>query len=155
MRGLVARRIFLLVLGAILLSGPAAAQQTGTLSGTVRDAQGGILPGVTINVSSPALIGGARATTTGGAGTYQLTGLPPGTYDVAYELSGFSTLKRGDIRVLVAQITRLDVELGVGSLQETVVVTAHRRSSTLARRRRKRTSRRKCSTRFRPVATPG
>ena len=123
MRGLVARLMFLLVLGVILMSRPAVAQQTGTLSGVVRDAQGGILPGVTINVSSAALIGGARTTTTGGAGTYQLTGLPPGTYEVAYELSGFSTLKRGDIRVLVAQTTRLDVELAVGNLQETIVVT--------------------------------
>ncbi|MBI3491692.1 MAG: TonB-dependent receptor [Acidobacteria bacterium] len=123
MRGLVARRIFSLVLGVILVSRPAVAQQTGSLSGVVRDAQGGILPGVTINISSAALIGGVRTTTTGGAGTYQLTGLPPGTYEVTYELSGFSTLKRGDIRVLVAQTTRLDEELGVGNLQETIVVT--------------------------------
>jgi carboxypeptidase family protein len=123
MRGLVARRIVLVVLGAMLVSRPAVAQQTGTLSGVVRDAQGGILPGVTVNVSSASLIGGARTATTGGAGTYQLTGLPPGTYDVTYELSGFSTLKRGDIRVLVAQTTRLDVDLAVGNLQETVVVT--------------------------------
>ena len=123
MRGLVARRIFLFVLGTILVSRPAVAQQTGILSGVVRDAQGGILPGATVNVSSASLIGGTRSTTTGAAGTYQLTGLPPGTYDVTCELSGFSTLKRGDIRVQVAQTTRLDVELAVGNLQETIVVT--------------------------------
>src|SRR5215208_3190038 len=111
MRGLLARRILFLVLGAIALSTSAVAQQTATLSGVVRDAQGAVLPGVTINVASDALIGGVRTTTTGGTGTYQLTGLPPGTYDVTYELTGFQTLKRGDIRLLVAQTTRLDVEL--------------------------------------------
>jgi hypothetical protein len=123
MRGLLARRILFLVLGAIALSTSVVAQQTATLSGVVRDPQGAVLPGVTINVASDALIGGVRATTTGGTGTYQLTGLPPGTYDVTYELTGFQTLKRGDIRLLVAQTTRLDVELGVGNLQETVVVS--------------------------------
>jgi hypothetical protein len=123
MCGRVARCTFLLLLAALLASSPAIAQQTGTLSGVVRDAQGGVLPGVTINISSAALIGGARTTTTGAAGTYQLTGLPPGSYEVLYELSGFSSLKREDIRVMVAQVTRLDVELGVGNLQETIVVT--------------------------------
>jgi hypothetical protein len=123
MRTAIARRILLLAFGAILISVPALAQQTGTLSGVVRDAQGGILPGVTITIASPSLIGGARTTNTAGAGTYQFTALPPGVYDVSYELSGFATLKRSDIRVQVAQVTRLDVELGVGSLQETVVVT--------------------------------
>ena len=123
MRRLVERRIFMLVLGTILVSTPAAAQQTGILSGVVHDAQGAILPGVTVTVTSTSLIGGARTATTGGSGTYQLTALPPGTYEVTYELSGFSTMKRGDIRVQVAQTTRLDVELAVGNLQETVVVT--------------------------------
>ena len=66
MRGLVARRVFLLVLGTILVSRPAVAQQTGILSGVVRDAQGGILPGVTITVTSASLIGGARTTTRAG-----------------------------------------------------------------------------------------
>ena len=117
-----ARRMLLFVLGLGLLAGPAFAQQTGTLSGVVRDSQGGVLPGVTVSVASPALIGGSRAATTGELGSYQLTGLPPGTFDVTYELSGFRSLKREDVRVQVAQTTRLDVELGVGSLQETVTV---------------------------------
>ena len=123
MRAFVARRILLLVLGAILASRPAVAQQTGILSGIVRDAQGAVLPGVTITIASPSLIGGVRTTDTAGAGTYQFTALPPGIYEVTYDLSGFSTLKRSDIRVLVAQVTRVDVELTVGTLQETVVVT--------------------------------
>src|SRR2546425_486847 len=84
-----------------------------TLSGVVRDSQGGILPGVSVTVSSAALIGGTRTVATGELGTYQFMLLPPGTYEVKYELSGFAALKREDIRVLVAQTTRLDVELGV------------------------------------------
>ena len=117
------RRIFPLVVGFSVLSGSASAQQTGTLSGVVRDAQGGVLPGVTVSVSSPVLIGGARTTTTGDTGTYQFTGLAPGPYEVRYELSGFTTLRRDDIRLQVAQTTRLDVELAVGNLQETVTVS--------------------------------
>jgi hypothetical protein len=102
---------------------PAAAQQTGTVAGTVRDPQGAMLPGVTITLSSPALIGGARSVVSGQTGSYQLTSLPPGTYDVTYELSGFTSLKREGIIVRVAQVTRLDVDLAVGALQESVTVT--------------------------------
>jgi hypothetical protein len=102
---------------------PAFAQQTGTLSGVVRDAQGAVLPGVTVTASSPSLIGGARTAVTGETGTYQLTAVPPGTYVVTYELTGFTTLKREDIVVRVAQTARLDVELAVGALQETVTVS--------------------------------
>ncbi len=116
------RRVLFFVLIS-LVTAPALAQQTGTLSGVIRDAQGGVLPGVTVTVSSPALIGGARTALSGEAGAYQLPTLPPGTYDVTYELTGFTSLKREGIRVLVAQITRLDVELTVGALQETVTVS--------------------------------
>ena len=123
MRVSVAGRILLVVLAAMLVARPAVAQQTGILSGVVRDAQGGMLPGVTITIASPALIGGARTSDTAATGTYQFTALPPGVYEVTYELSGFSPLKRADIRVQVAQVTRLDVELKIGGLQETVVVT--------------------------------
>jgi hypothetical protein len=123
MRTALGRRILWLLIAVSLMPGRALAQQTGILSGIVHDAQGGVLPGVNVNVASPALIGGTRTATTGASGTYQLTGLPPGIYTVSYELSGFSTLKREDIRIAVAQNTRLDVELGVGNLQETVTVT--------------------------------
>jgi hypothetical protein len=120
----VSHRVCLVVLFSVFGFASAAwAQQTGTLSGVVRDAQGAVLPGVTVTASSAALIGGARNTVTGGAGNYQLTGLPPGTYTVSYELTGFSAVKREDVIVQVAQTVRLDVEMSVGTLQETVTVT--------------------------------
>ncbi len=115
------------VCGAVLLCaigvGVASAQQTGILSGTVRDAQGGVLPGVTVTVSGEALIGGSQSTITGEAGSYQLPTLPPGTYVVTYELTGFTTLRREDVVVGVARTTRLDVDLSVGALQESVTVS--------------------------------
>jgi hypothetical protein len=110
------------VWAALLLAVDARAQQTGTLSGVVRDAQGGVLPGVTVSASSPSLIGGARSAITGEAGSYTFQ-LPPGTYEVNYELAGFGTLKREWILVQVARTARVDVELGVGTLQETVTVS--------------------------------
>jgi hypothetical protein len=110
------------VWAALLLAVDARAQQTGTLSGVVRDAQGGVLPGVTVSASSPSLIGGARSAITGEAGSYTFQ-LPPGTYEVNYELAGFGTLKREGILVQVARTARVDVELGVGTLQETVTVS--------------------------------
>jgi hypothetical protein len=77
-----------------------------------------VLPGVSVTASSPAPIGGARNAVTGESGGYQLITLPPGTYDIVYELTGFTTLKREGIFVRVAQITRVDVELAVGAVQE-------------------------------------
>src|SRR5438477_13213621 len=73
----------------MLVAGSAAAQQTGRLSGVVRDAQGAVLPGVTITASSAALIGGTRTAVTGAGGGYQFSDLPPGIYTVSYELPGF------------------------------------------------------------------
>jgi len=116
-------RVCLMLLIVGVGSSSALAQQTGTLSGVVRDAQGAVLPGVTVTASSDALIGGARSTPSGETGSYQLTGLPPGTYSIAYDLSGFTPLKREGVIIQVAQVTRLDVALSLGTIQETVTVS--------------------------------
>jgi hypothetical protein len=114
------------VFGATLLVAFTAvagfAQQTGTLTGVVRDAQAAVLPGVTVTVSGESLIGGTRNTVTGPAGSYQFV-LPPGTYTLSFELGGFTPLNREGIIVQVARTARVDVELGVGTLQETVTVS--------------------------------
>ena len=120
-------RVFFRLCLALLISGlgvqAALAQQTGTLAGVVRDGQGAVLPGVTVTASSAALIGGSRTTPTGATGAYQITGLPPGSYIVTFELTGFSTLKREDVVVQVNQTARIDAELAVGTLQESVTVS--------------------------------
>jgi hypothetical protein len=109
----------------VLFGGPAVgfAQQTGTLAGIVRDSQGAVLPGVTVTASGEALIGGARAVVTGESGAYQIGALPPGDYGLTYELTGFSPVKRENVIVQVAQTVRLDIEMAIGTLQETVTVS--------------------------------
>ena len=107
----------------LLAAATAEAQQTGALSGVVRDNQGGVLPGVTVNVTGGTLGGATRSTVSTDQGLYSLTGLPPGSYTVAFELTGFSTQTREGVAVQVNRTTRLDMELGVGGLQETITVS--------------------------------
>jgi hypothetical protein len=108
---------------AMVAGATAEAQQTGALSGVVRDAQGGVLPGVTVNVSGELLGGAARSVVSTDQGLYSLTGLPPGSYTVAFELTGFTTQTRDGVVVQVNRTTRLDMELSVGGLQETITVS--------------------------------
>lgn len=108
---------------ALVLPASAFAQLTGTLSGNVKDAQGAVMPGVNVTASSPALIGGSRVVVTNESGTYQFTGLPPGDFQLTFEIAGFVTLKRDGVRVQVAQNTRLDADLQVGSIEETLTVS--------------------------------
>ena len=119
----ICQRVGLAILLIALVAPAAIAQQTGTIAGAVRDAQGGVLPGVTVTVRSDALVTGSQVVVTGEAGAYQFPTLPPGTYSVTYELTGFTPLRREGIVVQVARTTRLDVELSVGALQETVTVS--------------------------------
>jgi hypothetical protein len=76
---------------AVVAGTSAEAQQTGTLSGVVRDAQSAVLPGVTVTVSGGALEGASRSTITNDQGLYSITALPPASYTVAFELAGFTT----------------------------------------------------------------
>ena len=79
---------------------PAFAQgQTGTIAGVVRDTSGAVLPGVTVEASSPALIEKARSAVTDGQGAYKIIDLRPGTYSVSFSLAGFSTVRREDIEL--------------------------------------------------------
>src|SRR3989442_10867261 len=107
MRCAAIRRLLVLITCIALSSTWAVAQQTGVLSGVVRDAQGGVLPGVTISITSPALIGGAPTLTTSETGNHQFTGLPPGAYEVKYKLSGISALRPQGLRLQVAPTTPL------------------------------------------------
>src|ERR1043165_8452117 len=100
--GLVVRRwLCCVVIQAALVSATAFAQtQTGsTLTGVVKDASGAVLPGVTVEAASPALIEKTRSAVTDSTGQYRITGLTPGTYTVTFTLSGFSTLKREGVEL--------------------------------------------------------
>ena len=114
----IARSLLLL---AFLL--PATAQAQTTLAGTVRDTSGLILPGVTIEAISPALIEKVRSAVTDTSGQYRITDLPPGTYSVTYTLTGFSRVVREGLSLSGSGVISVDVELRVGGLQETITVT--------------------------------
>jgi hypothetical protein len=112
----------LLVVMAILgaLPGLATAQ---SLAGTVRDTSGGVLPGVTIEASSPALITKVRSGVTDDAGQYRIPDLPPGTYKVTFSLAGFATVVREGLELSGAGVMTIGAEMRVGSLEESITVT--------------------------------
>ncbi len=115
----------LLCLLALLLgvAQQASAQDfRGRINGTVTDDTGAVLPGVTVTVSSPALIQ-AQVQVTSAAGDYRFLALPPGVYEVAFELTGFQSVKRDGIRVVINQTLSVDQQLAVATLQESVTVT--------------------------------
>ena len=97
---------------------------TGTVMGRVADATGGVLPGVTVTVQSPQLIGGAQSRTTGADGEYRVPALPPGSYTVTFELPGFTTYKRERLILEAGSTLAVDATLGPASMQETVTVEA-------------------------------
>src|SRR6187551_882142 len=120
MRSLSLRCVALLML---VLVPVAASAQTSTISGTVRDGSGGVLPGVTVEVSSPALIEKSRSTVTSGSGTYSILALRPGVYSVKFELPGFSNVIREGVELTSDFTATINVELKVGALEETLTVT--------------------------------
>ncbi len=118
------RRARYALLGACLLMIPTTAlAQEGTIAGTVRDEQGGALPGVTVEATSPALIG-VRTTVSDGLGQYRITNLPIGTYTVVFTLSGFQRQQRDNVVLTSGFTANVNPALGVGNFQETVVVMA-------------------------------
>src|SRR5689334_18097864 len=96
----IVRRIFVLASLAILLGAPAAqAQTTGSITGIVTDTSGAVMPGATITLSSDRLIGGPQTQVSDAAGTYRFDRLVPGSYNVKFELQGFRTVDRPDVRI--------------------------------------------------------
>lgn len=94
----------------------------GRINGTVTDNTGAVLPGVTVTATSPALIQ-PQVQMTGADGSYRFLALPPGVYEISFELAGFQGIKREGIRVVINQTLTVDQQLQVASLQETVTVT--------------------------------
>jgi len=118
------RRMFVLVCMAVLLGAPiASAQTTGSITGTVTDASGAVLPGVTVTLSGERLIGGQQTQVSDTDGTYRFDRLVPGTYGVKMELQGFRSVDRPDVRISAAFVATINGKMEVGSLSETITVT--------------------------------
>lgn len=111
------------LLCAIAFTGSAYAQASGSIAGVVRDASGGVLPGVTVEVASPALIEKVRSAITDGEGQYRVVDLRPGVYTVTFTLEGFSTFKRDGIELSAGFTATINGEMKVGSLEETITVS--------------------------------
>jgi hypothetical protein len=108
---------------ALLWAVPTSAQDfRGRINGTVTDNTGAVLPGVTVTASSPALIQ-PQVQVTGVDGVYRFIALPPGVYTIDFELSGFQTVRREGVRVVINTTLSVDQQLQVATLQETVTVT--------------------------------
>jgi hypothetical protein len=108
---------------AVVMCVPGAAWAQATLAGVVKDASGAVLPGVTVEASSPALIEKVRNAVTDGAGRYRIEDLRPGDYTVTFTLPGFTTVKREMLAVSGSGVITVDAEMRVGGVQETITVT--------------------------------
>src|SRR5215470_2690737 len=113
----------LLLLAAFVPASAWAQGQTGTIAGTVKDTTGAVLPGVTVEVASPALIEKVRTGVTDGEGAYKIINLRPGTYSVTFTLEGFSTVKREGIELTSAFTANVNADMKVGAVAETITVT--------------------------------
>jgi len=106
------------------VSAAGAQTTTGGIRGTVRDSTGGVLAGVTVEGSSPALIGGSAVNVTNSDGLYRFEGLTIGIYTFKFTLQGFKTVSRENVRVEVGRTIDLDGTLEVGTVEETMTVSA-------------------------------
>jgi hypothetical protein len=102
----------------------AAYAQVGSVAGVVRDNSQAVLPGVTVEVTSPALIEKVRSTTTDGNGRYQIQALPVGTYTVSFSLTGFGTVRRQNVLVTSSTAVPVNADMRVGGITDEVTVTA-------------------------------
>jgi hypothetical protein len=107
----------------VVLLLPATVFAQASLTGTVRDASGGVLPGVTVEASSPALIEKTRTAVTDDSGQYRIVDLRPGTYSLTFTLPGFTTIKRDGIELTGSQTLTIPADMRVGGLAETITVT--------------------------------
>ena len=117
-------RLAVLALSGLLgITAPAAAQNVGgIIGGTVRDAQGGVLPGVSLTLRN-ADSGAIRTAVTETNGSYRLPGLPPGRYTLNAELQGFANAEIADLTITIGLELNRDVTMSVQGVQETLTVT--------------------------------
>ncbi|HUQ88466.1 MAG TPA: TonB-dependent receptor [Vicinamibacterales bacterium] len=115
-------RMFLLVLATVVLL-PAIARAQSVFTGTVKDTSGAVMPGVTVEAASPVLIEKVKSAITDENGLYRIVDLRPGTYSLTFTLPGFNTQTRDAIELQSNFVATIDVQLSVGTLQESVTVS--------------------------------
>jgi iron complex outermembrane receptor protein len=116
---------------ALVAVAPRVAAAQAALAGEVKDTTGAVLPGVTVEAASPALIEKVRTAVTDVSGRYRIEPLPPGSYTVTFSLTGFAPAKREGLIVSATGVVTVDVELMVGGTAETITVTPRRRDEPL------------------------
>src|SRR5262245_9683596 len=117
------RLLIRLLLVVALLGAGASVATAQSLAGTVRDTSGGVLPGVTVEASSPALITKVRTGATDDTGTYRIPARPPGTDRLSFTLTGFATVVREGVELSGGGVMTIGAEMRVGSIAESVTVT--------------------------------
>ena len=119
-----AKWVALLGVLAMVLPAPAVAQQEqAAITGVIKDTSGAVLPGVTVEASSPVLIEKTRSAVSDNNGVYRIVNLPAGTYTVSFTLTGFSTFKREGVVLQGSLNATINADMKVGALEETVTVT--------------------------------
>src|SRR6476660_9757107 len=108
---------------ACLLALPTTAYAQSAFAGVVKDATGAVLPGVSVEAASPALIEQVRTVTTDANGAYRIENLRPGTYTLTFSLPGFSSVKREAVELASNFTATINAELKVGAMEETVTVS--------------------------------
>jgi len=108
---------------ACLVLLPTLAFAQASVTGVVKDTSGAVLPGVTVEVASPALIEKTRSAVSDGTGQYRIVDLRPGTYSVTFTLTGFSSVKREGIELTGSFVATVNADMKVGSLEETITVS--------------------------------
>src|SRR5258708_16147813 len=114
MRGVLRLLVLFAAVGLI----PAAVSAQGvraSITGVVKDTSGAVLPGVTVEVSSPVLIEKTRAAVTDGSGQYRIVDLQAGTYSVTFQLTGFSTVKRDGVELSGSFVATINADMKVGA----------------------------------------
>jgi len=108
---------------ACLVLLPTLAFAQASITGVVKDTSGAVLPGVTVEVASPALIEKTRNAVSDGTGQYRIVDLRPGTYSVTFTLTGFSTVKRDGIELTGSFVASINADMKVGAVEETITVS--------------------------------
>lgn len=112
----------IVLVGVALVGAPASVFAQGSVTGTVRDTSNAVLPGVTVEASSPALIEKVRNAVTDGGGRFRITDLPSGTYRVSFSLPGFATVQRDGVELAGTFTAALDIALKIGGVEETITI---------------------------------